>query len=69
MNKLLLIALAGLALFASWPAHTDPLPGAYVGIWCFVNDNHTINQVHRENLFRHLQHKGDPHVEDQSKWL
>jgi hypothetical protein len=31
-------ALAG-ALFASVPAHADPLPSAYVGIWCFVNDN------------------------------
>ena len=40
MNKRLLISVAGLALFASGPAHTDPLPGAYVGIWCFVNNNH-----------------------------
>src|SRR3954462_3442216 len=39
MNKFLLISVAGLALFASGPAHTDPLPGAYVGIWCFVNNN------------------------------
>ena len=38
MNKLRLISLAG-ALFASVPAHADPLPSAYVGIWCFVNDN------------------------------
>jgi hypothetical protein len=39
MNKLLLIAVAGAALFASVPAHADPLPSAYVGVWCFVNDN------------------------------
>ena len=38
MNKFLLISLAG-ALFASESAHADPLPSAYVGIWCFVNDN------------------------------
>ena len=38
MNKLLLISLAG-ALFASVPAHADPLPRPYVGSWCFVNDN------------------------------
>ena len=37
MNKFLLIAVAG-ALFASVPAYADPLPSAYVGIWCFVND-------------------------------
>jgi hypothetical protein len=39
MNKLRLIALAGTALFAAVPAHADPLPSAYAGIWCFVNDN------------------------------
>jgi hypothetical protein len=39
MNKFLLIALAGVVLFASVPAHADPLPHAYVGSWCFVNDN------------------------------
>src|SRR5260370_40925489 len=38
MNKLRLIAVAG-ALFASVPAHADPLPRPYVGSWCFVNDN------------------------------
>ena len=38
MNKLRLIAVAG-ALFAAGPAHADPLPGAYVGVWCFVKDN------------------------------
>ena len=37
MNKLLPSAVAG-ALFAAGPAHADPLPGAYVGVWCFVND-------------------------------
>ena len=42
MNKLRLIAVAG-ALFAAGPAHADPLPGAYVGVWCFVKDNPTIN--------------------------
>ena len=39
MNKLRLIAVAGAALFAAVPAHADPLPGAYVGVWCFVKDN------------------------------
>ena len=39
MNKLLLIAVAGAVLFAAVPAHADPLPRAYVGSWCFVNDN------------------------------
>ena len=39
MNKLRLIALAGAAVFAAGPAHADPLPGAYVGVWCFVKDN------------------------------
>jgi hypothetical protein len=39
MSKLLLIALGGAVLFASGPAHADPLPSAYVGSWCFVNDN------------------------------
>jgi hypothetical protein len=38
MNKFLLISLAG-ALFVSESAHADPLPSAYVGIWCFVKDN------------------------------
>ncbi|MGB9272638.1 MAG: hypothetical protein WCB74_25935 [Pseudolabrys sp.] len=38
MNKLLLIAVAG-ALFAAGPAHADPLPGADVGVGCFVKDN------------------------------
>jgi hypothetical protein len=38
LNKFLLIALAG-AVFAAGPAHADPLPGAYVGVWCFVKDN------------------------------
>src|SRR4051812_17447205 len=38
MKKLLLISLAG-ALFASVPAHADPLPCPYVGSWCFVNEN------------------------------
>src|SRR6476469_2818616 len=38
MNKLLLISLAG-AVLAAGPAHADPLPGAYVGVWCFVKDN------------------------------
>jgi hypothetical protein len=32
MNKLLLIAVAGAALFASVLAHADTLPGAYVGV-------------------------------------
>ena len=39
LNKLRLIAVAGAALFASVPAHADPLPRPYVGSWCFVNDN------------------------------
>ena len=39
MNKFLLIAVAGAALFAAVPAHADPLPRPYVGSWCFVNDN------------------------------
>ncbi|HVR56291.1 MAG TPA: hypothetical protein VMT72_05630 [Pseudolabrys sp.] len=38
MNKLLLISLAG-AVLASVPAHADPLPSAFVGVWCFVKDN------------------------------
>ena len=39
MNKFLLIAVAGTALFAAVPAHADPLPRPYVGVWCFVNNN------------------------------
>ena len=39
MNKFLLIAVVGAALFAAVRTHADPLPGPYVGLWCFVNDN------------------------------
>ena len=44
MNKFLLIAVAGAALFAAVRTHADPLPGPYVGLWCFVNHNSVRRQ-------------------------
>jgi hypothetical protein len=49
MKKPLLVAVSGMALLASAPAHADSLPEVYVGVWCFDgNDNKNFTAIGRD---------------------